>query len=101
MFERDGAGGWTAVHHPFTAPREEWLSSFDQHPGEALAYAYDMVLNGNEIGGGSIRIHQGDVQRRVFDVIGLSEAEAQSKFGFLTRGVQVRTAAPWRHSVRA
>jgi aspartyl-tRNA synthetase len=83
MFERDAAGGWTAVHHPFTAPREEWVSSFDQFPGEALAYAYDMVLNGNEIGGGSIRIHQGDVQRRVFDVIGLSEAEAQSKFGFL------------------
>ena len=83
MFERDGGGGWTAVHHPFTAPRHEWVSSFDRQPGEALAYAYDMVLNGNEIGGGSIRIHQGDVQRRVFEVIGLTEAEAQSKFGFL------------------
>ena len=83
MFEPDGRGGWTAVHHPFTAPHHEWLSSFDQRPGDALAYAYDMVLNGNEIGGGSIRIHQGDVQRRVFEVIGLTEAEAQSKFGFL------------------
>jgi len=77
------AGGWTAVHHPFTGPKPEFADTFDTDPGTALAYAYDIVLNGSEIGGGSIRIHQRDVQRRVFDVIGLSPAEAESKFGFL------------------
>ena len=76
-------GGWTAVHHPFTGPKPEYADSFDTDPGSALAYAYDIVLNGNEIGGGSIRIHQHEVQKRVFDVIGLSPAEAESKFGFL------------------
>ncbi len=76
-------GGWTAVHHPFTGPKPEFASSFDSDPGSALAYAYDIVLNGSEIGGGSIRIHQRDVQKRVFDVIGLTAAEADSKFGFL------------------
>jgi len=75
--------GWTAVHHPFTGPKPEFKDSFDKDPGSALAYAYDIVLNGNEIGGGSIRIHQRDVQKRVFDVIGLSPEEATSKFGFL------------------
>ncbi|MEO8329687.1 MAG: aspartate--tRNA ligase, partial [Candidatus Nanopelagicales bacterium] len=83
MFEPAGDGGWTPVHHPFTSPRQEWMSTFDAEPGKALAYAYDMVLNGSEIGGGSLRIHRADVQRRVFDVIGLSETEAESKFGFL------------------
>ena len=83
MFEPDGHGGWTAVHHPFTAPRDEWVDTFDKQPRDALAYAYDMVLNGNEIGGGSIRIHRAEVQRRAFDVIGLSDEQAQSKFGFL------------------
>ncbi len=76
-------GGWTAVHHPFTGPKPEFANSFDSDPGAALAYAYDIVLNGSEIGGGSIRIHQRDVQKRVFDVIGLTAAEADSKFGFL------------------
>ncbi len=76
-------GGWTAVHHPFTGPKPEFANSFDSDPGSALAYAYDIVLNGSEIGGGSIRIHQRDVQKRVFDVIGLTAAEADSKFGFL------------------
>ena len=80
----DGPGpGWTAVHHPFTSPNDEWLDSFESAPAEALAYAYDIVCNGNEIGGGSIRIHQADVQRRVFDLLGISPAEAQDKFGFL------------------
>ena len=83
MFEPDGAGGWTAVHHPFTAPPAHWASSFQDKPGEALAYAYDIVLNGSEIGGGSIRIHRAEMQRRVFDVIGLSAEAAAEKFGFL------------------
>ncbi|MGI5272272.1 aspartate--tRNA ligase [Nonomuraea sp. CA-218870] len=83
MFERDGEGGWTAVHHPFTGPKPEWADSFQDHPGEALAYAYDMVCNGMEIGGGSIRIHRAEMQQRVFDVLGISKEEAESKFGFL------------------
>ena len=87
MFEEveadDGSMVWTAVHHPFTSPNTEWLDSFESSPGEALAWAYDLVCNGNEIGGGSIRIHDGDVQRRVFEVLGLGEPEAQEKFGFL------------------
>ncbi len=83
LFEPDDAGGWTAVHHPFTAPRPEWLAAFDADPANALAQAYDIVLNGTEIGGGSIRVHRAEVQQRVFDVIGLTKDEAQSKFGFL------------------
>jgi aspartyl-tRNA synthetase len=78
-----GAGAWTAVHHAFTSPKTEFLDTFDTDPGSALAYAYDMVCNGNEIGGGSIRIHRRDVQERVFKVMGLSQEEAQEKFGFL------------------
>ncbi len=83
MFERTENGGWTAVHHPFTGPKPEYESTFDKDPEAALAYAYDIVLNGSEIGGGSIRIHRRDIQSRVFNVIGLSSAEAESKFGFL------------------
>jgi aspartyl-tRNA synthetase len=83
MFEEDGEGGWTAVHHPFTAPLPEWADKFPGEPGGALADAYDIVCNGTEIGGGSIRIHRPDMQQRVFDVIGLSREEAQSQFGFL------------------
>ena len=75
--------GWHAVHHPFTGPKPEFAANFHTNPAEALAYAYDIVLNGNEIGGGSIRIHQREVQKRVFDVIGLTPDEAESKFGFL------------------
>ena len=75
--------GWTAVHHPFTGPKPEFRDSFDKDPAAALAYAYDIVLNGTELGGGSIRIHDRSVQARVFDTIGLSKAEAESKFGFL------------------
>ena len=78
-----GHGSWTAVHHAFTSPTPEWLDTFEQDPGNALAYAYDIVCNGNEIGGGSIRIHRRDVQQRVFEVMGIGEAEAQEKFGFL------------------
>ena len=78
-----GHSKWTAVHHAFTSPKPEYLHSFDSEPSEALAYAYDIVCNGNEIGGGSIRIHQRDVQERVFKVMGITEEEAQEKFGFL------------------
>ena len=83
-----GSGNWTALHHAFTSPTPEWLDKFDSDPGNAKAYAYDIVCNGNEIGGGSIRIHQPDVQRRVFKVMGLSEEEAQEKFGFLLDAFQ-------------
>ena len=78
-----GAGAWTAVHHAFTSPKPEFLDTFDKDPENALAYAYDIVCNGNEIGGGSIRIHRRDVQERVFAIMGLSDEEAQEKFGFL------------------
>ena len=83
-----GYSAWTAVHHAFTSPKDEYLDTFDTDPGPALAYAYDLVCNGNEIGGGSIRIHRRDVQERVFRVMGLSEAEAQEKFGFLLDAFQ-------------
>jgi aspartyl-tRNA synthetase len=83
MFEDDGSGGWTAVHHPFTAPLPEWADKFAAEPAGALADAYDIVCNGTEIGGGSIRIHRPDMQQQVFDVIGLSREEARSQFGFL------------------
>jgi len=78
-----GHGAWTAVHHAFTSPKPEWMDRFEEDPEHALAYAYDIVANGNEIGGGSIRIHRADVQQRVFDVMGLGPEEAQEKFGFL------------------
>lgn len=83
MFEPTDDGGWTAVHHPFTGPKPEFAASFADEPGAALAYAYDIVLNGSELGGGSIRIHDREMQRKVFEVIGLSDEEAASKFGFL------------------
>lgn len=78
-----GSGAWTAVHHAFTSPKPECLDTFDIDPAAALAYAYDIVCNGNEIGGGSIRIHRADIQQRVFAVMGLTQAEAAEKFGFL------------------
>ena len=83
MFEATDNGGWTAVHHPFTGPKPEFASTFTSNPSEALAYAYDIVLNGTELGGGSIRIHDRKMQKDVFSVIGLSDEEANSKFGFL------------------
>jgi aspartyl-tRNA synthetase len=88
MFEptTDDSGtqlGWSAVHHPFTSPNADWIDHFEEAPDRALAYAYDIVCNGNEIGGGSIRIHRADVQRRVFDTLGISPDEAEEKFGFL------------------
>lgn len=83
MFEKTDDGGWTAVHHPFTSPNSEWVDRFEEAPDQALAWAYDIVCNGNEIGGGSIRIHQSDVQERVFSLLGLSNEETREKFGFL------------------
>lgn len=87
MFElkdsENPTSGWAAVHHPFTGPKPEFAKNFDSEPENALAYAYDIVLNGNEIGGGSIRIHQRELQQRVFQTIGLTQTEAESKFGFL------------------
>ncbi len=83
MFEPTDNGGWTAVHHPFTGPKPEFASTFSSDPANALAYAYDIVLNGTELGGGSIRIHDQKMQKEVFRVIGLSDEEAASKFGFL------------------
>ena len=83
MFEPTENGGWTAVHHPFTGPKPEFAQTFISDPATALAYAYDIVLNGTELGGGSIRIHDRLMQKDVFTVIGLSDEEAQSKFGFL------------------
>jgi aspartyl-tRNA synthetase len=92
MFEEveldDGSTVWGAVHHPFTSPNAEWVDTFESAPGEALAWAYDIVCNGNEIGGGSIRIHRRDVQQRVFDLLGLGRDEAQEKFGFLLEAFQ-------------
>ena len=83
MFEETDEGGWTAVHHPFTGPLPEWADKFTTEPGGALADAYDMVCNGYEIGGGSIRIHKQLMQQQVFDVLGLSPDEVKSQFGFL------------------
>jgi aspartyl-tRNA synthetase len=83
MFEPADGGGWSAVHHPFTSPNGDWIDRFEEAPDQALAYAYDIVCNGNEIGGGSIRIHRADVQRRVFTTLGISDQEATDKFGFL------------------
>lgn len=81
-----GDGKWTAVHHAFTAPKPEFLDTFDTDPGSALTNAYDIVCNGNEIGGGSIRIHRRDVQERVFKVMGVDEKTQQEQFGFLLEG---------------
>ncbi|MBA3021310.1 aspartate--tRNA ligase [Propionicimonas sp.] len=77
-----GEGAWTAVHHAFTSPKPESMDTFDTDPGSALAYAYDLVCNGNEIGGGSIRIHRRDVQERVFKVMGISAEQAEAQFGW-------------------
>ena len=84
MFEWDeDQERWTAVHHPFTRPTDEWREAFDDDPRNALAYAYDIIVNGNELGGGSFRIHEPDVQARVFGLLALSEAEQRTQFGFL------------------
>jgi len=84
MFEWDNEEKrWTAVHHPFTRPTDEWGGRFDDDPRHALAYAYDIIVNGNELGGGSFRIHESDIQARVFDLIALTQEQQRSQFGFL------------------
>ena len=98
MFEHDEANNrWSAVHHPFTAPKdghEDWM---DIDPGKCIAKAYDMVLNGWELGGGSVRIHQADVQSKVFDALKIGPEEAQEKFGFCSTPCNMahRHTAAW------
>ena len=101
MFESDDEGKrWTAVHHPFTSPNADWVDRFEESPDAALAWAYDIVCNGNEIGGGSIRIHRADVQHRVFTTLGISEEEAQDKFGFLLDAFQYGPPPHGGHRLR-
>jgi aspartyl-tRNA synthetase len=84
MFEwSETDGRWTAVHHPFTRPTQEWEDGFDRDPGSARAFAYDLIGNGNELAGGSFRIHEPEIQARVFDLLGISAEEQRAKFGFL------------------
>ena len=83
VFDDDGDGGWTPSHHPFTAPQTDSPAELRKNPGVALSRAYDMVLNGTEIGGGSIRIHNPEMQSPVFDLLGIGKEEAEAKFGFL------------------
>ena len=83
MFERDDQGNLTSLHHPFTAPKENQVELLASKPEEVISRAYDMVLNGTEIGGGSIRIHQTDVQKQAFTALGIRAEEAEDKFGFL------------------
>ncbi|MBK1643518.1 aspartate--tRNA ligase [Thiocapsa imhoffii] len=89
MFERDAnSGRWMALHHPFTAPKDEHLERLESDPGTCLSRAYDLVLNGTEIGGGSIRIHRDAVQRRVFDLLAISPEQAEDRFGFLLKALR-------------
>src|SRR5205085_4221611 len=84
MFEWDeDEQRWGAVHHPFSRPAPGWEDRFDQDPGNAIAHAYDLICNGNELGGGSFRIHEPEIQARVFDLLKLSPEEQRVKFGFL------------------
>jgi aspartyl-tRNA synthetase len=89
MFERDGhTGRWQALHHPFTSPKEEQLDLLETDPGACESRAYDMVLNGTEIGGGSIRIHREEVQRRIFRLLNISDEQAEDRFGFLLKALK-------------
>jgi aspartyl-tRNA synthetase len=83
LLEELPGGGWTAVHHPFTSPRDASAEALKRSPGSAIARAYDIVLNGYEVGGGSVRIHDPELQSALFDLIGISREDADRKFGFL------------------
>ena len=82
MFEETEDGSWTFMHHPFTSPTPEWRDSFAENKGEALSDAYDMVVNGNELMSGSVRIHDAALQEKVFETLGMSQEEARARFGF-------------------
>ena len=89
MFEKDkNSNNWTSLHHPFTAPSIDDAEELENNPGKVLSKAYDMVLNGSEIGGGSIRIHNKKMQAKVFQLLNISDAEAQEKFGFLLQALE-------------
>jgi aspartyl-tRNA synthetase len=89
MFEQDAQSkGWTSLHHPFTAPAVDEADAVRAEPGTVLSRAYDMVLNGSEIGGGSIRIHDREMQAAVFELLGISDDEADEKFGFLLQALE-------------
>jgi aspartyl-tRNA synthetase len=88
MFEQDSEGNWTSLHHPFTAPFEDQVELLKTSPGSVLSRAYDMVLNGTELGGGSIRIHDQNVQKSAFEALGIDDEEAEEKFGFLLNGLK-------------
>ncbi|MBW7983319.1 aspartate--tRNA ligase [Enterobacillus tribolii] len=91
MFEEDGEGGLAAMHHPFTAPRDITPAELKAHPVGAIANAYDMVMNGYEVGGGSVRIHNGEMQQTVFGILGINEQEQREKFGFLLDALKYGT----------
>ncbi len=91
MFEDDGEGGLTAMHHPFTSPKDMTADELKAAPEEAVANAYDMVINGYEVGGGSVRIHRGEMQQTVFGILGINEQEQREKFGFLLDALKYGT----------
>ncbi|MBS9437260.1 aspartate--tRNA ligase [Photorhabdus noenieputensis] len=91
MFEDDGEGGLTAMHHPFTSPCNMSAGELEQEPVSAIANAYDMVINGYEVGGGSVRIHRNEMQQAVFRILGINEQEQQEKFGFLLDALKFGT----------
>jgi aspartyl-tRNA synthetase len=91
MFEEDDEGGLAAMHHPFTAPKEMSAEQLAADPTQAVANAYDMVINGYEVGGGSVRIHNGNMQQTVFSILGIEEHEQREKFGFLLDALKYGT----------
>ena len=94
-----GHSKWTSMHHPFTMPSKDWIDKFDQDPEHAMSDSYDIVCNGEEMGGGSVRIHRDDIQDRVLNVLGIAPEEAKEKFGFLLDafkfGAPLTRASPW------
>ena len=98
LFEYDKKEGrYYSVHHPFTMPSERDLDKLEKDPGTVTSQAYDLVLNGTELGGGSVRIHDSQIQNKVFSILGLQAKEVQEKFGFFVRSPAVRAPTPWRH----